>query len=109
MDLFFLAAATIFALIFGTVFVLLGVLLVGAGLVTVRDALAARNWPQVFAAVESSMVEPVPRPKGGTMYRPVVTYTYGTAAGNFTAKRIGFAERLYPTEAVARKVAARYP
>jgi len=109
MDLFFIAAATIFALLFGGIFVLLGVLLIGAGLSTVRDALAARHWPQVFAAIESSAVETVTRPKGGTMYRPAVTYAYGTAAGSFTGRRIGFAERLYPTEAAAGKVAARYP
>lgn len=108
MDLFFVAAATIFALLFGGVFVLLGVLLVGAGLATVHDALAARHWPQVFAAIESSTVEAVVRPKG-IMYRPLVTYAYGTATGSFTSKRIGFAERLYPSEAAARKVEARYP
>jgi hypothetical protein len=43
------------------------------------------------------------------MYRPLVSYAYGTAAGSFTATRIGFAERLYASEAAARKVAARYP
>lgn len=108
MDLFFLAAATIFALLFGGIFVLLGVLLVGAGLATMRETLAARSWPQVFAAIESSTVETVTRAKG-TRYRPVVTYAYGTATGSFTSKRIGFAERLYATEAAARKQAARYP
>ncbi|MCM2266101.1 MAG: DUF3592 domain-containing protein [Desulfuromonadales bacterium] len=103
-----MAATTVFALLFGSVFVLLGVLLVGAGLATVRDALAARHWPQLFAAIESSTVETVTRPKGGTMYRPLVTYAYSTATGSFTSTRIGFAERLYPSEAAARKVAERY-
>ena len=103
MDLFFIAAMSIFALFFGGIFVL-----VGAGLATLREALAARNWPQVVAAIESSTVAAVTRPKG-TMYRPLVTYAYGTSAGTFTSTRIGFAERLFPGEAAAARAAARYP
>lgn len=107
MELFVTAFMAICAGVIGVVFVLVGALLVGAGLATLRETWAARGWPQVFAVIESSSVEPVTRPKG-TMYRPLVRYAYGTATGNFTARRISFAERLYGSEAAARKVADRY-
>lgn len=108
MDLFFPAAATVFALLFGGVLVLVGALLAGAGLSVLLEVRAARSWPQVFAAIESSTVEAVTGMKGQTAYRPVVSYAYGTATGNFTSRRIGFAERRYASEAAARKALARY-
>ena len=108
MEQFFLLAMIIFVLLFGMIFVLVGALLVGAGLATLREAAAARHWLEVLAAIESSGVEQVTRSKG-TMFKPVVTYAYSTASGNFSARRTGFAERLYATEAAARRAAERYP
>lgn len=108
MDLFFIVVLIIFALLFGGIFVLFGVLLVGAGLSTLCDAFRALHWPQVIAVIESSTVEQVMRTKGA-MFKPVVNYAYSTATGRFTSRRTGFAERLYATETSARRALERYP
>lgn len=108
MELFIKGFMAVCAAILAGGFTLVGGLLVGAGLSTLRDTLAARKWPQVFAVIQSSTVDGVTRQET-RMFRPLVTYAFSTANGNFTASRIGFAERRYGREAAARKVADRYP
>ena len=107
MEAFYILFMTGLALLFGLIFVLFGVLLVGTGLAALRETAAAFRWPQVVAVIDSNDVEQV-RFKGAK-FKPVVTYSYSTATGTFSSRRTGFAERLYATEAEARRMAERYP
>jgi len=102
-------AALLCAGIFACVMLLCGALLLGVGLFALQRYRAAKAWPQVPAVIEASEVVSERRFEDGRFYRPVVRYRYATPSGSFDGDKLSTADRLYPKEEAARRVAARYP
>lgn len=91
------------------VLVLCGALLVGIGLFTLLRYKVGGDWPQAAGVIESSEVVPEKHFEGDQFYRPVLRYRYSAPGGSYVGDKLATTGRLYPKEAAAKKVAARYP
>jgi hypothetical protein len=98
-----------FALLFGAIMVALGLILLLAGLATLRDTIISLRWPRATGRILSSEVRREERLEEQTVYRPEVSYTFACGGGTFTGRKIAFAEKLYHSEAAARKAIEPYP
>lgn len=105
----FTNAALLLGGLFACVMLLFGAVLVGVGLFAVQRHRAAVNWPQTPAMIEVSEVVAERHFEDALMYRPVVRYRYAAPGGSFVGDKLATTGRLYPKEAAARRVAARYP
>ncbi len=94
--------------IFALLMLLLGALLVGVGLFALQRRGAAKSWPQVPATIEVSEVRPDTF-DDHPVYKPLVRYRYVAPGGTFTGDKLATTGRLYPKQAAAQKVVARYP
>lgn len=101
------------ALLFGSLFALImllcGAVVIGVGLFAVQRHRAAAGWPQTPAVIEVSEVLPERHFEDTLMYKPVVRYRYSAPGGTFAGDKLATTGRLYPREAAARRVVARYP
>jgi len=102
-------AALLFGGLFACLMLLCGALLVGVGLFVLQRHRAAASWPQAPAVVEASEVVAERRFEDDLFYRPLVRYRYAAPGGCFVGDKLASTGRLYPKEAAARRVAARYP
>jgi len=100
--------ATGAGILFGSVFVLVGLGLVAVGWSTLRLRLGQRHWVRVPAEVVAVRIEP--RTLDETVhYQPKVSYRYFAQGGYLTSERMSLAEKTYPTEARARKLLEKFP
>lgn len=98
-----------FGLLFGAFLVAIGLILLLVGLVTLRDTIVSLRWPRATGRIVSSEVRREERLEEQTVFRPEVTYTYACGGGTLTGRKIAFAEKLYHSEAAARKAIEPYP
>lgn len=98
-----------FALVFGTLLALAGLMVAAVGFVTLRRWFSSRHWPQVPARIVSSEVREVSCFEDQLMYRPEVKYTYAAGGGDVTGSDVAFAGKLYRTREQAVKASACYP
>jgi hypothetical protein len=98
-----------FGLLFGAFMVALGLILLLVGLVTLRDTITSLRWSRTTGQIVASDVRREERFEEQIVFRPQVTYTYACGGGTLTGRKIAFAEKLYHSEAAARKAIKRYP
>jgi hypothetical protein len=98
-----------FAIVFGLLSILVGLILAVVGGAILKSWLASSRWTRVPATILSSEVRNRRGVKGTQHYAPAVTYSFVAGGGKVTGKRIAFAERLYTTETAARRAAERFP
>ncbi len=102
-------AALLFGGFFALIMLLCGALLIGIGLFAIQRHRAAAGWPQAPAVIEVSEVAAERHFKNNLMYRPVIRYRYSAPGGSFAGDKLATTSKLYPKEATARRVIARYP
>lgn len=102
-------ASLLFGGLFACLMLLCGALLVGVGLLVVQRHRAAANWPLAPARIEVSEVVAEHHFEGDLFYRPLIRYRYAAPGGSFVSDKLATTGRLYPKEASAQRVVARYP
>jgi hypothetical protein len=98
-----------FAIVFGVLSILVGLVPAVAGGAILKSWLASSRWTRVHATILSSEVRNRRGMEGTQYYAPAVIFSFAAGIGEVTGQRIAFAERLYTTEAAARRAAERYP
>lgn len=97
-----------FGVIFGGVFILLGLLLFAVGWSTLRLRLGQRGWIKVPAEIVSGTIEKRTLDEA-TYYLPRIEFRFPTRHGEFTGRKVSLAEKLYPTEARAQRILNKFP
>ncbi len=94
--------------LFGSLFFLVGLLVMGIAVEELHLSFAARSWPVARGVVTESRVEEV-RDGDGITYRPVIRYTYTYRGKTYTSRRIWVGTRLSGSAHWARRVVRRWP
>lgn len=105
----FSTVALVFGIIFGGLFLLLGLVLVLVGGLTLWDWLRSVCWRQMSAQVESSELVEERHFEGDLFYKPKISYSYSLGADRYTGQRIAFTEKLFTREAAGRRFLLGYP
>lgn len=79
-----------FAAILLAVFFLVGATIAGVGVRTVFQARESATWPAAQGVIRSSTVTSQRGSKGGTTYKPEVTYTYTVDGAEYTGNLIAY-------------------
>jgi hypothetical protein len=100
-------------IIVGIAFLLVGIVLLFAGLQTRKKALAAQKWPTVSGKITSATLEEdrsVDRETHRTSvsYVPTIQYQYQVGDSSLVGNRIGFSKTGYDYNTATKKL-AQYP
>jgi len=97
-----------FAMVFGIIFILLGLLLVVIGWSTLRRSFGQSNWIRIPAEILSATVEPRTLDEV-KFYLPKVTYRFSVGGATITSSRMRLAEKMYSTSRKAERQLQKYP
>ena len=98
-----------FGIVFGGLFVLIGLPLATIGFQTLRKWFASRHWVEVPARITACEIREVRRFEDQIMFQSEVEYTFPCASGEMTGKDLAFAAKLYSKRDQAAKAVSRYP
>lgn len=94
--------------IFCGLFVVIGLVAVGAGVWTLIKSVRTESWPVTDGVIESAKIQSHSSSKGGTSYSPKVTYTYRVGGANYGGDRIAIGQMSSSAD-YAQGVLNRYP
>ena len=97
-----------FGIIFGGVFILLGLLLFAVGWSTLRQRLGQPGWVRVPAEILSGTIE-IRTLDDATYYLPRIEFRFPTRHGEATGRKVSLAEKMYTNQAKARRILDKYP
>lgn len=95
-------------LVFGTLFILCGLLLFALGWSTLRLRLGQSGWTRVPAEILSTTIE-TRTIDDALHYLPKVSYRFSAGGGMVTSCRLRLAERLYAKKSAALRKLEQYP
>jgi hypothetical protein len=84
---------------------IIGLGLMVFGVISIKNAMAAKKWPTVTGIITSSTVA-----ADGTKYVPRISYAYDVDSGTYSSDKIQYSGLFrYKTKSAASTVASKYP
>lgn len=96
-------------ILFFSVFLIVGALVLMWGIASSRSALLSVRWPSVPGAVTISTIKSSRSSKGGTTYGADIHYTYAVSDNKYIGDKVTFGDISTSDSNDARQILNRYP